>query len=256
MRSTLIQEEWRLVSNVYNGIHEVSNFGRVRSLNYGKSGKTKLMKPLMKRGYLTVHLRKGKLNCSVFVHRLVAEAFIPNPDNLPIINHRNEIKTDNSAWNLEWCDNKYNINYGKCIEKGAKHRTNHPNMSMTVYQYDCHGNLINEYPSGKECERNGFRQSGVNRACHSHKTALGYVWSYTKYKDKDDFKKHHPRLRPTMGCPQTVYQYKDGELIATFKSAHEAQRNGYNQGAVSACCRGEKPHYKGFTWSYKPINTF
>lgn len=63
-------------------------------------------------GYMEVHLSKGGRSSSMKVHRLVTMAFIPNPDNLPYVNHKNEVKTDNRVSNLEWCDSRYNTNYG------------------------------------------------------------------------------------------------------------------------------------------------
>lgn len=103
----------------FTGKYEVSNLGRVRSLNYGKTGETKLLRLDKSGRYLTVWLSGGN---RFLVHRLVAEAFLPNPSNLPQVNHINENRTDNSVGNLEWCDAKYNSNYGKQkeIHKGFK----------------------------------------------------------------------------------------------------------------------------------------
>ena len=110
-----IIEEWRPVVG-YEGLYEVSNTGRVRSLDrYTKYRcsyrlhKGKVLSPAIKdNGYLIVRLQKRMF----YVHRLVAEAFIENPDNLPEVNHLDEDKTNNRVDNLEWCDHKYNMNYG------------------------------------------------------------------------------------------------------------------------------------------------
>lgn len=116
----MTEEEWRPIKG-YEGLYEVSSFGRVRSLDrYVKTGygsyrlhKGKVLSPGKdKDGYLSVHLFcNGKVHKRL-VHRLVAQAFIPNPDNLPMINHKDEDKTNNSVDNLEWCTAKYNTNYG------------------------------------------------------------------------------------------------------------------------------------------------
>ena len=119
-----MDKQWRAVVG-YEGFYEVSENGEVRSVSRIVSigsttrkieGKTLSMSKDQD-GYLTVSLSKKNKVVTKRVHRLVAEAFIPNPDNLPIINHKDEIKDNNNYKNLEWCTIKYNTRYGKCIEK-------------------------------------------------------------------------------------------------------------------------------------------
>ena len=110
----------------YTGLYQVSNFGRVRSLDrvdsrgHRMKGKIMQYKP-RKNGYVYVGLRKnGEKQQQFLVHRLVATAFIPNPYNLPVVNHRDE-NPSNDVWtNLEWCDAKYNVNYGTCQERKSE----------------------------------------------------------------------------------------------------------------------------------------
>lgn len=116
-------EEWRPVEG-YEGLYEVSNTGRVRSFDRYVKGKSyrlhkgKVLSPgKNSRGYLSAVLSYNGKHKSITVHRLVAQAFLPNPDNLPEINHKDEDKTNNSVDNLEWCDHKYNNNYGSRKDK-------------------------------------------------------------------------------------------------------------------------------------------
>lgn len=109
-------EEWRGISE-YDGLYEVSNFGRVkrlaRELTDGRKIKEKIMANVKdKDGYLTIVLYKNKKAKGFKVHRIVAKAFIPNPDNMPVVNHKDEDKTNNHVSNLEWCSYVYNNNYG------------------------------------------------------------------------------------------------------------------------------------------------
>ena len=110
-------EIWKDIEG-YEGLYQVSNLGRVRSLNYNHTGNPKLLKlSLVRSGYNQCQLWNGGCAKMVLVHRLVAEAFIPNPDDLPQVNHKNEIKADNRVVNLEWCTSKYNMNYGTGVER-------------------------------------------------------------------------------------------------------------------------------------------
>lgn len=104
-------EIWKPIKK-YEGLYEISSLGRVKSLNYNHTGKSKILKPALRGGYLAVSLFKNN-NLKTFpIHRLVAIAFIPNPNNFSQVNHKNEQKTQNYVTNLEWCTQKYNVNYG------------------------------------------------------------------------------------------------------------------------------------------------
>lgn len=110
-------EEWKNVIG-YEGLYEVSNKGNVRNVRSNKL--LKLSKNCY--GYIQVHLYKNGIRTGLKVHRLVAQAFIPNPDNFPQVNHKDEDKTNNNVENLEWCDAKYNMNYGHRTENAISTR--------------------------------------------------------------------------------------------------------------------------------------
>lgn len=169
----------------YEGLYQVSDTGEVRSLNYKRCGcvsKLKLNKDTV--GYLQVKLYKNKKKKNFKVHRLVAQAFLPNPLNLPEINHKSEIKTDNRVENLEWCDRDYNIHYGTGQKRGGEKRVN-GKKSKPVLQFSKDGDFIREYPSTMEVQRQlGFSQGFVSACCRGkYKQAYGFIW---RYKEKGE----------------------------------------------------------------------
>ena len=114
------KEVWKDIPG-YETLYQVSNFGQVKSLNYRRSGKERILKQgLEYQGYYRVCLRKNNKNNWFLVHRLVATAFIPNHDNLPCVNHKDENKDNNHVDNLEWCTYQYNNNYGTLKERQTK----------------------------------------------------------------------------------------------------------------------------------------
>lgn len=172
------KEYWKPVVG-YEGLYEVSNWGRVKSLKFGKE---RILKPCTNRyGYLFVKLCKDGKVKPFTVHRLVAEAFLPNPDNLPQVNHKDENKQNNIVSNLEWCSAQYNNTYGTRIERVAEKTTN-GKCSKTVLQYTLEGNFIKEWKSVAECRRNGFRH--VDDVCRGErKSCGGYIWEYKNEED-------------------------------------------------------------------------
>lgn len=115
-----MEEIWKDIPE-YEGLYQVSNQGRVKSLyNFHNKGVIYLKNNLTKTGYYQVSLSKHGNKQRFKVHRLVAMTFIPNPNKLPQINHKNEIKTDNRVENLEWCNQIYNCNYGTRLERAAR----------------------------------------------------------------------------------------------------------------------------------------
>lgn len=171
-------EIWRDVAG-YEGLYKVSNLGNVMSL---KQKTPLLMKPRKNcGGYLYVLLsNNNKYRKENAVHRLVAQAFLPNPNNLPQVNHKDEIKTNNRVENLEWCTQQYNNQYGTHIERLSKAQINRKDCSKTVLQYDKNGIFINEYPSTKEAERTtGISCSSISKVCKGKgKSAGGFLWRY------------------------------------------------------------------------------
>lgn len=123
MNNNTNEEVWKDIKG-YEGLYMVSSFGNVKSLNYRRSGIAKNLKlKNTTNGYKAVILAKEGKHKDRMVHRLVAEAFIPNPKNLPQVNHKDEDKHNNRVENLEWCTAKYNSNYGTGKERMAKSLT-------------------------------------------------------------------------------------------------------------------------------------
>lgn len=163
----------------YEGRYEVSNLGNVKSLNYENKGYVKLLKPgVIKKGYLYVYLTKNGKEKRFFIHRLVAEAFIPNWFDDPQVNHIDEDKTNNNVDNLEWCDCKYNNNHGTRNNRISEKNTN-GKKSKPVIQYTKTGEFVKEWPSIMEADRNGFHHSVITKCCRGERQShKGFIWRY------------------------------------------------------------------------------
>ena len=156
----------------YEGLYEVSDQGRVRSL---KSGKERILKPQRNTcGYLKFCLYKNGEHKMYLVHRLVAQTFIPNPNNLPEVNHKDEDKTNNKVSNLEFCDKKYNINYG------TRNQMVSMKLSKPVLQYTKSGEFVREWKSIMDVQRNlGYYSQNISQCCTGkRKSANGYIWKF------------------------------------------------------------------------------
>ena len=158
----------------------------------------KFLKPnITPQGYKSVELFNNNGSKRLLIHRLVAQAFIPNSENLPQVNHKDENPSNNSMDNLEWCTAKYNMNYGN----GAKTRhskidyskpsykenaiKNGKVVSIPVLQIDKYGNVINRFGSIKEATDSlGVKQSHISECCKGkRKTSYGFSWKYERSDD-------------------------------------------------------------------------
>ena len=162
---------WKTVAN--NPLYEVSDRGEVRTIATGhiKAQKTN------KYGYASVCLSNSGKTTHPTVHRLVAEAFIPNPDGLPQVNHKDENKLNNSVENLEWCTAYYNSHYGTGRERSDRGRCK-PILAMKD------GRVVKEYPSTKAAAEDlGLNKSTIRGVLKSRRwayTAGGYEWKYAE----------------------------------------------------------------------------
>lgn len=179
------KEIWKDV-NGYEGLYQVSNLGRVKSLEHldsiGRKKKEKNMSTQEVSGYLRVWLSKGDNRKGYLVHRLVAKAFIPNICNKREVNHKDGNKQNNNANNLEWVTSSENQlhAYKSGLDKPSIKRRN-DYRSKPVIQI-LNGKIINEFPSAMEAQRQtGFKQGTISNCCRGNqKIAYGFVW---KYKD-------------------------------------------------------------------------
>lgn len=155
----------------WKGIAEFSNYaistaGTIINIHTGKT-----LKPQIKRGYLTVNLYANGNMKTCLVHRLVAEAFLPNPLNLPEVNHKDENKANPCVSNLEWCSSSYNKKYS-CGNKGKK-----------VLQIS-NGEVVHKFASiGAAARDTGIPVSSISRCCSNtmyHKSAGGFEWRYAE----------------------------------------------------------------------------
>lgn len=168
-------EEWKDIKG-YEGLYQVSNEGKIKSVERNIIGKNqhsehirhlkeKILKPFMgDKRHLKVRLHKDGIDNDLFVHRLVAEEFITNPNNYDVVHHIDNNPENNSVENLEWMN-------------GSIHTVTH--NSKKVYQYTLDGKLVGVWKSTAECGRNGFNQSKISNCCiGKQKTHKGYKWSY------------------------------------------------------------------------------
>lgn len=168
-----MNEIWKTIDDYPD--YMVSNMGRVKSLGNDKTRKEKILKGGKdKYGYLFVKLWKEGKHKMFRIHRLVATAFIDNPNNLPQVNHIDEDKSNNRVDNLEFCTAEYNLNYGTHNEKIAK------SLSIPILQFSKTGDFIKKWDSTMQVERElGINQSSITKCCKGkRKTANGYIWYY------------------------------------------------------------------------------
>lgn len=178
-----MNEEWRDVSG-YEGKYQVSNLGRVKSLERAVRDTSpykiaeKLKKPTLdKKGYSQVMLWKNGKYKRFFVHRLVATAFIPNTQQMPVVNHKDCNPKNNHVDNLEWCSQSHNIQHANNMGHHTGPKQNGKD-SIAVIQYDKKMNVIREYPSMAEAERvTGISNTSISRCCNGlYQQAGGYIW--------------------------------------------------------------------------------
>lgn len=155
-------EIWKDVLG-YEGLYKVSNLGRIKSLYTGKV----LAKRIDTSNYIHVVLYKNKIKKTYRVHRLVAEAFIPNPKKLPFVNHRDENRQNNIVDNLEWVTHSQNIAYS---------------IGKKIKQYDKNNKFIREWETAKEAEKSlGLCNGKVTAVCKGHRyTTGGCIWKYAE----------------------------------------------------------------------------
>lgn len=161
--------EYKLIKDFPD--YMVSSDGKVWSL---KHGKMKELKPQTDRGYLHVGLYINGRRVMKRVHRLVSEAFIDNPENLPQVNHKDEVKTNNCVENLEWCTAEFNSNWATRNERMAKARINHPDLSTKVLCIE----IGTVYPSVSEASRQtNITRENISKCCDGkRKTAGDFHW--------------------------------------------------------------------------------
>ena len=168
-----MNEIWKTIEDYPN--YMVSNMGRVKSLGNDKTRKEKILKSCKCRGgYVMVNLYKDGKKKYLTIHRLVASAFLNNPDNLPQINHIDEDKTNNRVENLEYCTAEYNSNYGTHNERIAK------SLSIPILQFSFDGEFIKKWDNTMDVQRElGIYQSNISSCLKGkRKTAGGYIWKY------------------------------------------------------------------------------
>lgn len=153
--------------------YEVDTEGNVYSV---RRGGLKLSPKRNWDGYLRIQLWKNNSCEYVSIHRLIAETFIPNPENKPFVNHINGVKDDNRSDNLEWCTQRENIVHAWETGLSKSHR-NCKTRSVPVNQYTLNGEFLKRYPSHKEAERQtGIAHSNIWAAVRRKGTAGGYRW--------------------------------------------------------------------------------
>lgn len=248
-------EIWKRIEG-FDSCYFVSNFGRIKSVRFyktkGISVENMFVPQKLPSGHLQVVLRNNGKSKPQRVHRLVAKAFIPNPLNLPCINHKDENPSNNFVFvnedgsidykksNLEWCTQEYNCNYGTRNQRLSIKNRNNSFRSKPIEQYDLKGMYIGEYPSIMEASRVlNLRPSGIGLCCNGkYATCGGFQW---KFKNSN---------KVISNVDTKVIQYnKKGERLALYKNAKEASlASKVSHSSILNCLSGLSKSAGGFVW--------
>lgn len=171
-------EEWKYLKHTHNK-YMISNLGNIKSLNFRNSKKEKNLKCYGKK-YKMIKLTINNKRKDFYVHRLVAETFIPNPNNYSCINHINGNKKDNSVKNLEWCTYKHNIKEAFRLGLSNNKKGKENGRSIEVYQYSLNNIFIKKWESMRLAEQE-LKIRHINECCKGkRKTAGGFIWKLAK----------------------------------------------------------------------------
>lgn len=222
----------------------MSNYGRIKKLpNIILNNKPN------SKGYIRVVFTVNGKRKSFAVHRLVAEAFIPNPNNLPEVNHKDENKSNNSVNNLEWCTRSYNNNYGTRNRRVAEKE------AISIVQLDFKRNLIRKWNSIREASRELNIKSSIIVGCckKQYKSGKGFIWEYeTDYNKSNEsnifeFKYHaKPIVQLTLL----------NEVIKVWVSYYQINNESdiFHSRNVVDCCKHKQNTAHGYKWMY--LNEF
>lgn len=180
-----MQEIWKDIVG-YEGLYQVSDCGNVRSLNWNRSGKTRLLKPFNQGGYLRIGFRTNKRLRNYLVHVLVAQAFVPNPHNKPEVNHKDGNKINNHPSNLEWVTRKENVHHA--IDNNLRPLVCKPSTikgedsphCKAVIQLSMDGEVIAEWKFALSAsKKTGANANCIQRCCRKERASHnGFKWVY------------------------------------------------------------------------------
>lgn len=237
--------KWKEVKGT-DGLYLISDTGKVFSARTNK-----ILKTGYRDGYEHIELNINGKATKHYIHRLVAEAFIPNPHGYELVNHKDEDPGNNRADNLEWCTPKYNVNYGNCLEKRRRNRKkkksgDYPG-SVKVYQFDLDGNFIAEYGSFAEAARSiDGGVSPIRKVVQGiMKKYKGYYWNTEKVFNYNPEKIHGLKKGAILQLDN------EGNVIKRYATGNELEKDGYRQISVNRVCRGERKSYKGYMWKHE-----
>lgn len=268
-----MEEIWKDVKG-YEGLYQVSNFGKVKSVErviIQRDGKIKKIRGaikkqrLIKKGYATVCLCKNCKSKFFLVHRLVAIAFVDNPFEYPCVNHKDECKTNNNAENLEWCTCKYNSNYGTIKERIIDTRRKNNKQEdinnkiretakkkglrtaeRAINQFTWDGVFVKRFDSAEQVKKQLGIQSTGSCANGTQNHAGGFIWLYDE--DVDRIKDRVLEQKPTKVVLQCS---KHGNVIKKWKCPLEIHKvTGISLTALSNCLHGRAKSSGGYIWKY------
>ena len=249
-----MKEVWKDVHG-FEEAYQVSNFGRIkrkeRTDSNNRTHKERIMSPSMySNGYMNVELRMNNKKRRTSVHRLVAEAFIDNPLNLPQINHKDENKANNHVSNLEWCTAQYNIRYND----GVKRRRNTAILkSNVVCKYNMKGEFIEKFDCATDAaiSVNG-KCSEIVSCCHHRPHSLSYKGYMWRFLSECSCNKIEPyKIKRNYRCRKVGQYTLDGDFIQYFYSVQKAaEYTNATPSNIRRCCKGITKSCMGFKWRF------